>query len=266
MYDSVIVPFDSSLELRAALAPAADLAWRCRAKIVVVNTTPAADEASRLVLKSQAISMSGADVDFWVDLDVDLGDALVEAARHRPNPIVCVASRYRKAGLLVRRRTVTPPPPQVFTDIDAPVLVIGPEADVSRGLNMVEVLVLDDGSPSADAALALAARWAHGLRVDVHVVAVVGGTDHDTVARVQQRFDRLSAAAPGATLQVLASDHPAPTMVAVARRRPDAVVVVGRGQPAAGSPLGAIAAELVATSPRFVVVADPGPADAALDR
>ncbi|MCD9623839.1 hypothetical protein [Rhabdothermincola salaria] len=261
MYDNVIVPFDSSLELRAALAPAADLAWRCRAKIVVVNTTPAADEESRLVLKSQAISMSGADVDFWVDLDVGVGDALVEAARHRAHPILCVASRYRKSGLLRRRRSI-PPPRQVFTEIDAPVLVIGPEADVSRGLNMVEVLVLDDGAASADA-LALAARWGQGLRVDVRVVSVVSTTDHDTMAQVQQRFDALVAEVPGASLEVLASDRPAATMVAVAGRRPDAVVMVGRGVPSAGSPVGPVAAELIATSPRFVVVAGAGPGDQA---
>jgi len=254
MYDNVIVPFDSSLELRAALAPASDLAWRCRAKVVVVNTTPAADEESRLVLKSQAMSMSGADVDFWVDLDVDVGDALVDAVRYRSRPIVFVASRYRRTGLLGRSRTVIPPPPQVFTDVDVPVVVIGPEADVSRGLNVVEVLVLDDGTAPAERALRLAARWGQGLRVDVRVVAVVSASDHDTVARVQGRFAAHMGAAPGASLEVLASDRPATTMVAMADRRPDAVIMAGRGEPSGGSPLDPVVAELVATSPRAVVI------------
>src|SRR5262245_7669669 len=69
VFQNVIVPFDGSLPARAALAPAADLAWRCGGRIVIVNNTDASDKASRDALKSRAMSMSGADVDFWVDVD-----------------------------------------------------------------------------------------------------------------------------------------------------------------------------------------------------
>ena len=69
VYENVIVAFDGSGQGRAALAPAGDLAWRCGAKIVIVNNTDASDRASREALKTRAMSLSGADVDFWVDLD-----------------------------------------------------------------------------------------------------------------------------------------------------------------------------------------------------
>ena len=37
VYDNVIVPFDGAMSGRVALAPAADLAWRCGARVVIVN-------------------------------------------------------------------------------------------------------------------------------------------------------------------------------------------------------------------------------------
>ena len=67
MYQHVIVPFDGTLEARAVLAPAADLAWRCGAKVVIVSTTAIDDDVVQDLLKSQAIAKSGADIDFWVD-------------------------------------------------------------------------------------------------------------------------------------------------------------------------------------------------------
>ena len=95
MYQHVIVPFDGTIESRAALAPAADLAWRCGAKVVVVTTTAIEDDAANYVIKSHAIAKSGADVNFWVDPNVEPADALLEATRFRSDPLICLASRYR---------------------------------------------------------------------------------------------------------------------------------------------------------------------------
>ena len=91
VYENVIVPFDGTQPGRAALAPAADLAWRCGARIVIVNNTEVSDTASRSALKTRAMSMSGSDVDFWVDVHHDLGEALVEASKFRSNPMICIA-------------------------------------------------------------------------------------------------------------------------------------------------------------------------------
>ena len=102
MFHHVIVPFDGTLEARAALAPAADLAWRSGAKVVIVTTFAIDDEVAHFVLKSQAIAKSGADVDFWVDAHAELGDAVLEATRYRSEPIICMASRYRNSGLVRR--------------------------------------------------------------------------------------------------------------------------------------------------------------------
>ena len=131
MFHHVIVPFDGTLEARAALAPAADLAWRCGAKMVIVTTLAIDDEAAQYVLKSQAIAKSGADVSFWVDAHAELGDAVLEATRFRSDPIVCMASRYRNTGLVRRKQTPSALPEAVLRHASVPVLIVGPEADLS---------------------------------------------------------------------------------------------------------------------------------------
>ena len=160
MFDHVLVPFDGGPELRALFAPAADLAWRCNAKMVIVSTTAATDEESRLLLKSLAISQSGADVEFWVDLDHEIGDALVAAASHRPNSLICVASRHKQTGLVKRRNAIIPIPHQVFTESDAPIMALGPETRVATGLPMTEVVIVHDGSDRCAGTLATAVGWA----------------------------------------------------------------------------------------------------------
>ena len=96
VYENVIVPFDGTGTGRTALAPAADLAWRCGARIVIVNNTDASDKASREAIKGKAMTLSGADVDFWVDLDHSLGVALVEAAKFRGRPILCISVKGKQ--------------------------------------------------------------------------------------------------------------------------------------------------------------------------
>jgi nucleotide-binding universal stress UspA family protein len=262
MYDNVIVPFDGGLELRAALAPAADLAWRCNAKLVVVNTTAASDEESRLVLKSQAISMSGSDIDFWVDLGHEIGEALISAATHRPRSIICVASRYRTAGMVRRRQVVVPVPPEVFTGSPVPVLAVGPEADVSRGLPMTEVLVLHDGSDEASAVLPLAIEWGSRLRLTVRLVGVVPeGRDHQVLAcELERALELVSPSVPDASLEVIRTSQPAEAVASMLEDRPDAVgMLTTRGAAPARGPLGPFAADLLRLSPRpLVVVAAPG--------
>src|SRR4051812_45888348 len=158
VYENVIVPFDGTQPGRAALAPAADLAWRCGARIVIVNNTEVSDTASRAALKTRAMSMSGADVDFWVDVNHGLGDAIVEASKFRANPLVCIAMKA-KPGIR-KRFALTPLAEDVFRDIDVPVLVIGPNAETSRGLPLVEIVASLDGSPASEQILRLSAAWA----------------------------------------------------------------------------------------------------------
>jgi len=197
VYENVIVPFDGTQPGRAALAPAADLAWRCGARIVIVNNTEVSDTASRAALKTRAMSMSGADVDFWVDVDHDLGDALVEASRFRANPMVCIALKS-KAGLR-KRFSLTPLAEQVFKGVDVPVMVIGPNTDTSRGLPMVEVVAALDGSPASEQIMRLAVDWARSLKLGLVLVGVVA---ESTPGPHTGELDYLKAHAAAASSQV----------------------------------------------------------------
>ena len=118
MYQNVIVPNDGTLEGRIALAPAADLAWRCGARVVHVSNTEVSDKSSKAVVKGHAMAQSAADAEFWVDLENDLPDAVLKAATYRLNPIFCVASPAPSrvcsvgAGRRCRRwRSTWPPGP-----------------------------------------------------------------------------------------------------------------------------------------------------------
>lgn len=263
MYDNVIVPFDGGLESRAALAPAADLAWRCNAKVVVVNTTPALDDQSRLALKTQAISMSGADVDFWVDIDHGIGDALVAAATHRSDSIICVASRHRTTGVVRRREIVIPPPWEVFTSSRVPVLAIGPHADVSRGLPMAELMVAHDGSATAERAVDLAVDWARQMKLAVRLVGVVAASGRSIgatplAAQLERRLGEIAPQVPEASLEIIESDRPGEALAALLDDRPDAVgVLTTHGGLPNGEPLGPVARELLERSTRALLFARP---------
>lgn len=197
VYENVIVPFDGTTPGRAALAPAADLAWRCGARIVIVNNTEVQDVASRAALKTRAMSMSGADVDFWVDVHHDLGDALVEASKFRSKPVVCIALKT-KAGLR-KRFSLTPLAEQVFKGCEVPIMVIGPNTDTSRGLPMNEVVASLDGSAASEQILRLAVDWARSMKLKLIIVGVVADS---TPGPHTGELDYLKAHAAAARSQV----------------------------------------------------------------
>jgi nucleotide-binding universal stress UspA family protein len=261
MFHHVIVPFDGTLEARAALAPAADLAWRSGAKVVVVSTAAIEDEVAHFVLKSQAIAKSGADVDFWVDIHAELGDAVLEATRYRSDPIVCMASRYRTTGLVRKKKqTASPLPEVVLRHSSVPVLIIGPETDLSSGLPMAELVMPIDDSGESVRAARLAADLASSMRLDIRfLVMVPPGAGTDGIPEpVRDIVDEIRSELPGVQLEVVETERPAAALVAIAAEERDAVIFLPRADGDEHAALGRFAAEVVATSRRAVVLAPPG--------
>lgn len=263
MYQNVIVPFDGSLPARAALAPAADLAWRCGARIVIVNNTEASDQASRDALKARAMSMSGADVDFWVDLDRSIGRALVDAARFRDDPIVCVPVRARTQGW--RRKPVfNAMAAEVLADAPAPVLVIGPETDVSTGLGVREIVVALDGSAASEQILPTAADWARTLKLRVALVGVVRtGSARDAhageAAYLRHHAEKLARELSDVDDELVQAVDPATGICGRLERNPDAIVAMtthGRTGPG-GKPLGGVAQGVMLRSTRPLLFVRP---------
>ncbi len=137
-----------------------------------MNNTDASDTASRDALKSRAMSMSGADVDFWVDSIIRSGGPLVEARSIPRRPVVCIPVRTKMSGWR-RKPTLSGTTAEVLLDAPAPVLVIGPETDVSSGLGMTEILVALDGSAASEQILPIAVEWAKTLKLRIVLAGVV---------------------------------------------------------------------------------------------
>lgn len=258
VYDNVIVPFDGALSGRVALAPAADLAWRCGARVVIVNNTDVQSDEAQAALKSRAMSMSGADVDFWVDATHDLGGALLEAARFRTRPIVCMALRG-KAGLL-KKFSLSPTAEQVFRGTSVPVMVIGPNCDTSRGLPMLEVVASLDGSVASEQILPLAVEWARSLKLPLVLVGVVAanreGSHAGEIEYLEGHTRALRAEVPDTSYELIEASDAAEGLVAFLRRHEDAVLCMStHGRSKGRGILGNVALGVIGGSPRAVVLA-----------
>jgi nucleotide-binding universal stress UspA family protein len=260
VYDNVIVPFDGALSGRVALAPAADLAWRCGARVVIVNNTEVQSADAQAALKSRAMSMSGADVDFWVDANHDLGGALLEAARFRTRPLLCMALRGKPT--LRKRFTLPPVAEQVFRGTDVPVMVIGPNCDTSRGLPMLEVVASLDGSVASEQVLPLAAEWARSLKLSLVLVGVVaaskGGSHAGEIQYLQGHADAMREHVADTTYELIEAADAAEGLVGFLRRHEDAILCMStHGRSKGRGVLGNVALNVVGTSPRAVVLTRP---------
>lgn len=263
VYENVIVPFDGSPQGRGALAPGGDLAWRCGAKIVIVNNTDASDRASREALKSRAMSLSGADVDFWVDLEHSLGQALVEAAKFRPNPVLCISVKGKPGGLLKGKRFTLPPiADEVLREAPVPVLVIGPEADTSRGLPMTELVVSTDGSPSAEEVFELGVEFSHALKLKFTLVGVVHESTEDTSgesAYLEEKVAGLRGQIPEVRYELVKASDPASGLIKCLADREDAILAMStHGRSGLNrNALGGVASKVLAQSKRAILFRRP---------
>ena len=264
LYDHVIVPFDGSLPTRAGLAPAAELAWRCGARIVIVNATDASDRESRWALKSTAMALSGADVDFWVDTERSLGQALVETARCRSRPVVCVPIRRREGGLR-KRPLLTAPPAEALLGAPCPVLVIGPETEIDRGLPLQELVVALDGSAASESILELAVSWARALRLRIVLVGVVPDVAERAYEAERAYLERClgdvaaTAAELDVSVELVGAGDPVDGLIYALAKREDSVLMMsthGRSGPDR-YPLGRVAQATMLRSPRALVFRRP---------
>ncbi len=256
VYENVIVPFEGSLEGRVVLAPASDLAWRGGARLVVVSNTDASDKSSKAAVKLQAIAKSGADVEFWIDLEHPLVDAALKAISYRQDPLVCVASPRPSGALRRRRRGLG----QLVTDVVAratvPVLVIGPQADVSRGLAMTELVAVLDCTPGAEGLLAFAVEWCRDFKLRLIVTASPAEGTSLSRADLQQYLDQRVAKveAPGGVgIELIQGDDDVEGLAALLAARENAVLLLSANHGKAGG-LGAFSTQVVTVSPRPVLV------------
>jgi nucleotide-binding universal stress UspA family protein len=260
VYDNVIVPFDGALSGRVALAPAADLAWRCGARVVIVNNTETQSTDAQASLKSRAMSMSGADVDFWVDTSHDLGGALLEAARFRTKPMICMAMRGKST--LRKRFSLPPMAEQVFRSADVPVMVIGPSCDTSRGLPMLELVASLDGSVASEQILPLAIEWSRTLKLRLVIVGGVaankGGSHAGETEYLQGHVEAIRGEVADVRYELIEASDASEGLVSFLRQHEDAVICMStHGRSKGRGLLGNVALSVIGASPRAVVLCRP---------
>ena len=256
VYENVVVPFEGSLEGRVVLGAASDLAWRAGARMVVVSNTDASDKSSKAAVKLQAIAKSGADVEFWIDLDHPLADAALKAIAYRKDPLVCVASPRPTGGLRRRRKGLGQLVTDVTTRCTVPVMVVGPVADVSRGLAMTEAIVVLDCTPSSEELLAFATSWCRDFKLRMLVTAIPApGTNFtrpDLQQYLDQRIDRLESPG-GVVTELIVGDDEADGLVELAAAHDDAVVIMSANHGKAGG-LGPFSTKVISSCTRPVIV------------
>jgi hypothetical protein len=256
VYENVIVPNDGSLGGRMVFAPAADLAWKCRARVVNVANTDVNDKASKAAVKQYAMSQTDRDVEYWVDLKRPLATATLIAASYRTGCIICVASPPPPPKIIGRRRlSVSPLVLELARRSEVPVVVIGPATETGQGMPMNELVVVLDGSPESDDVLGPAMEWATTFRLRMVLVAVARpGKAHDLSA-MQQYLDARagSLSAPvGVGFELLPGEAGVADLATVLSAHESAVVMVATGP--TGTALDGQTEELLRLSPRAVVL------------
>jgi len=122
-----------------------------------------------------------------------------------------------------------------------PVLAVGPRADVSRGLPLVELVVVLDGSPEAAQILPVAAALARDLKLRLILLGVVPGEQdegidepgHEAEQRyLEARFAEVAPAVAEAEMALVAAPDRATGIVGFLDDHRDAVLAMtthGRG-------------------------------------
>ena len=257
VYENVIVPNDRSREGRIVFAPAADLAWRCGARVVNVSNTDVSGRSAQAAVKQQAIFKTAADVEYWVDLDHTLAEATLKAVSFRPTPIICVASPRPESRLFSGRKSRLSPLVATLTEESpVPVLVVGPATDTSRGLPMTELVVVLDGTPEGDAVVELAVTWAEQLKLHLVFTALSEHGPLTDRSAVQQHLDLNANSvniAGGVGVELVQGSGGVDDLVSLLAGHEDAVVMMGAGP--VGTRLSKDSSALILVTPRALVLA-----------
>lgn len=186
MYDHVVVPLDGSLLSERALLPAAGLARRFGATIMlvaVVSTNGAVGEAERY-LHETANGIDEAMGDLRILVGVDPALEIGQVVADYPGSFVCMGSHGRGG---IREALLGSVADDVIRAASVPLVLVGPHARRSP-LTFENLVVCLDGSSSSESVLSPAASWATALGMRLWLVNVV---EPDAAQEVASEATRL---------------------------------------------------------------------------
>jgi len=267
LYDHIIVPFDGTARSRDAVNAAADLTARLAARLLVLSSGDVGHAGELAALKQRAMEMSDERVDFWVDAQRRVADAVAASVQHRPTSLVAMCTHARTG---VDKALFGSVAEKVLRATDVPVLLFGPQWTAVDNFTVTEVVAAVDLSPLSDEVLPLAATWAQGLGVPCTLVHVPGRGRrhrHDEHDDRDALLERLGAASADLRpyvgpvgVEVLEAGDPASRLVERAVASPGAVVVMATHNRAGLDRMttGSVTIDVVHHCPRPVLVSRGG--------
>ncbi len=251
MYDHIIVPFDGTAHALGAALAATDLSERFGAELVLAT---AADlEGERVEqFKTAARNRSDNRVTVWVEPAHIEAPAIASVVAHRPNSLICM---YTSARTGVRRAVYGSLAEYLLRHTDAPVLLFGPSWRQGSLVNLRNLIVCLDGTPTAEAAIPLAVGWAQAMPLSAVVLHVDLGEAEPAVdlARLAYPLEQLCTELERVTVP---DTRPVEVIVDMARSSTASMLVMATHARAGLDRLlgGSVTAEVVARSPVPVLV------------
>jgi nucleotide-binding universal stress UspA family protein len=275
VFATVMVPLDGSMLADNALDAGAAIARACAARLLVVRVVgPGEDEAEAAELvRDETARLTDVPVDVACPTGRDVAEVLAdvvaevvaETAEERPGVLVCMSTHGRGG---VGRALLGSVAEGIVQRGVAPLLLVGPNADIGALPLVGRVAVCLDGSEGAEAALPLARRWAETFEMDLELVRVVApgssgssgsGTAEADATSLDGIADSLRREGFDVEQTVLRGLRPAAAIVDhVVRRRPALIALATRGRTGlARVALGSVTMDVVQHSPRPVLVIPP---------
>ena len=221
MYQHIIVPFDGSAPALAAGLAATDLSEMFGAELVLAT---AADlEAAHVdEFKASAMARSTTRVTVWVEPNRGEADAITTVVGFRPNSLICM---YTNARTGVRRAVYGSLAERLLGSTDAPVMLFGPGWQHSSLVDLRNMIVCVDGTPTAEAAIPLAGAWARTMPLTAVVVHVRTGPDAPELDLTPLAYP-LDFCCPEVQRLTLQDAHPVEAVVGLARESTASMVVL----------------------------------------
>ena len=221
MYEHIIVPFDGTAAALAAALAATDLSERFGAELVLATAADLEGERAEQ-FKAAAMARSDARVTVWVEPARRRGRGHRHGDRS-PTQLAHLHVHQRPHGGAASR--VRQPGRAPAAQHRRPVLLFGPNWQNASLVNLRNVIVCVDGTPTAEAAIPLAASWAQAMPLTALVLHVDTGDAEPAVdlARLAFPLEHLCAEVERVTVP---DSRPVEAIVSMARSSTASMLVM----------------------------------------
>jgi len=168
--DTVIVPLDGSPFAERGLVPAAALASRVGAELVVFTSSDNGPTMEPETYLSEAIVRAGAPDATSIASDDPVVHGLEYVIRGADRPVICMSTHGRSG---VRQLLLGSVAEAITRELRVPMLLVGPATDLDLAQRFDTAVVCTDGSDVSDAIVPVIAEWRRGLSLQTWVVQVL---------------------------------------------------------------------------------------------